>query len=193
MALRFSLESNRLLKIKDSKLPPDRKNLFTGRRSKMSLFSATIRKKNGIGEISVTVEILPHSEFHMRFDPLSPTEVMTPDGSAIEVEAMCLSGTRYARHFLPLNESRVIIRGAKGIIEPSDYDAPSIATVLAIGLALQKEELIPEKAFQGYGGFGKSLRTNKTFVSYDWRTQVSIRKLKEIHSATHPARKERFP
>jgi len=119
----------------------------------MPFGSATIRKSDGVGEASVTVEILPHSEFHMKFDPLLPTEVFTPDGGAIEAEPMCLSGARYARHILPLSKSRVVIRGAKGIIgRPLDYDALCIATILAIGVALEQEDLIPKQTFEGYGG-----------------------------------------
>ena len=119
----------------------------------MSSYSATIRKIKGIGEVSVTVELLPHTEFHMRFDPSSPTEVTTPDGNAIEAGPMCLSGARYARHLFPLNNSRIMIKAAKGTLESQDdNDALCIVTILAIGKALQKEELIPEQTFIGHGG-----------------------------------------
>ena len=118
----------------------------------MSLFTAGVRKINGEGEVSVTIEVVRGSEFHMKYEPLSPSGVRSTDGHVIEPGPMCLSGARYARRIFPLDQSTVLIRGATGTIGAQDGQSLAFATVLAIGRALGMEDSIPERAFEGATG-----------------------------------------
>lgn len=125
----------------------------------MPTFSATVCKINGTGVASVTVELLPSDELEIRCNLTSPVQVDVTEGKpfeSVEIEVICMSGARYARNVFHMSKSRIVIRAAKGAVAPLDIQAFAIATVLAIGRALGKEDLIPAKALEGTSGSWKS-------------------------------------
>ncbi|HEX4147202.1 MAG TPA: hypothetical protein VHY91_27140 [Pirellulales bacterium] len=113
--------------------------------------SAGIEPVGGDEFASVSVEVVPSDTFHIKCGLEAPIEVEAVDGTVnpAGIEIACMSGARYARHVLPLAESTVVIRGAVGRIALANSEGFSIATVLAIGRALGRENQLPAAVFQG--------------------------------------------
>jgi hypothetical protein len=115
---------------------------------------AEIERFEGKAVASVWVEISRGAGFRVACDPSSSFQVEVLDGVIAPegIQVACMSGARYARHLFPLAESTILIRGAVGRIAQCDFEAFSIATVVAIGRALGLESRIPGTAFQGVFG-----------------------------------------
>lgn len=113
---------------------------------------AYISKVNAQGNVFVCLDILPAEFFQMNCKPLMQSKMIITDGTVVDPEAMCISGVRYAKNIFPLSNSLIVILTVTGIVESQNLDAISIATVLAIGDALGREDLIPKTIFSGYNG-----------------------------------------
>jgi len=116
--------------------------------------SAEIERADREEFASVSVEVVPSGAFRIKCGLEAPIEVEAVDGivDPAGIEIACMSGARYARHVLPLAESTVIIRGAKGRVAVSSFEAFSIATVLAIGRALGRGGEVPAAVLHGARG-----------------------------------------
>ena len=130
----------------------------------MATSSGKVCKVGGNGQVSVTVEVVAGGGFSAVCELTPPVDVHDLEGKPFEasgIEVMCKSGARFARHFFPPWDARVVFRAASGCVSELDIgEALGVATVLAIGRALGRENSIPAKAFEGAFGSWKACRDN---------------------------------
>jgi hypothetical protein len=119
---------------------------------------AEFERLDGKAVASVSVVISRGEGFKVACDPSASFQAEVLDGLIAPegIQVACMSGARYARHLFPLAESTILIKGAAGRIAQCDFEAFSMATVVAIGRALGLENGIPVTAFQGVCGSWKA-------------------------------------
>ena len=116
----------------------------------MSLYSAKVCKMTGRGNAAVVVDVRRCRGIHAAWQLLAPPQVTALSGehvSATEIETICRSGIDRACQLLDVTDSKFIILAAKGrIASLADLDGFALATMVAVGRALGREDSISEVA-----------------------------------------------